>query len=224
MALGWCSSIPNFTEFYSEDVNKGMECIRLLNEIIVDFNELLDESRFASIEKIKTIGSTYMAVSGLDPVQKTATNGNEDEYLHLTALTDFALAMKDRLDEVNRHSFNNFQLRVGIGVGQVVGGVIGARKPVFDVWGNTVNEAASRMDLTGQMGRIQVTRDVYQILSERGYRLQPRGLVQVKGKGEMQTYLVVGKEMGSPKGVHRQPSSRSSLAVVVYGMVRARRR
>ncbi|EFX77318.1 hypothetical protein DAPPUDRAFT_27208, partial [Daphnia pulex] len=180
-------SIPNFTEFYSEDVNKGMECIRLLNEIIVDFNELLDESRFASIEKIKTIGSTYMAVSGLDPVQKTPTNGNEDEYLHLTALTDFALAMKDRLDEVNRHSFNNFQLRVGIGVGQVVGGVIGARKPVFDVWGNTVNEAASRMDLTGQMGRIQVTRDVYQ---KRGYRLQPRGLVQVKGKGEMQTYLV----------------------------------
>jgi adenylate cyclase 8 len=51
----------------------------------------------------------------------------------------------------------------GIGVGQVVGGVIGARKPVFDVWGNTVNEAASRMDLTGQMGRIQVTRDVYQV-------------------------------------------------------------
>jgi class 3 adenylate cyclase len=48
-------------------------------------------------------------------------------------------------------------------VGQVVGGVIGARKPVFDVWGNTVNEAASRMDLTGQMGRIQVTRDVYQV-------------------------------------------------------------
>lgn len=63
-----------------------------------------------------------------------------------------------------------------------------------------------------------------QILSARGYRLQPRGLVQVKGKGEMQTYLVVGKEMGSPKGVHRQPSSRSSLAAVVYGMVRARRR
>lgn len=63
-----------------------------------------------------------------------------------------------------------------------------------------------------------------QILSVRGYRLQPRGLVQVKGKGEMQTYLVVGKEMGSPKGVHRQPSSRSSLAAVVYGMVRARRR
>lgn len=140
-----------------------MECIRLLNEIIgeylsvsldngiplcnfvvqsVDFDELLDESRFASIEKIKTIGSTYMAVSGLNPVQNTTTTvrfkwflltylnqqkigikttwqyansaqGDADEYLHLTALTDFALAMKDRLDEVNRHSFNSFQLRVG---------------------------------------------------------------------------------------------------------------
>lgn len=65
---------------------------------------------------------------------------------------------------------------------------------------------------------------INQILSERGYRMQPRGLVKVKGKGEMQTYLVIGKEMGSPKGVHRQPSNRSSLAAVVYGMVRARRR
>lgn len=77
---------------------------------LVDFDELLDElPRFASIEKIKTIGSTYMAVSGLNP----STQEDEDQYSHLTALTDFALAMKERLDEVNRHSFNNFQLRVG---------------------------------------------------------------------------------------------------------------
>ncbi|XP_046634462.1 adenylate cyclase type 8-like [Daphnia pulicaria] len=216
------ASIPNFSDFYSEDFNKGEECIRLLNEIIIDFDELLDDSRFSSVEKIKTIGSTYMAVSGLvnqtecDP---TANNGNQhDEYWHLTALTDFAMAMKDRLDEINRNSYNNFQLRVGLAVGPLVGGVIGAGKPVFDVWGNTVNEA-SRMDSTGQMGKIQVTRDVYQILSERGYKLQSRGFVQVKGKGQMETYFVLGKETSSTTGVVRQQTSvRNSWAAVVYRM------
>jgi len=64
----------------------------------------------------------------------------------------------------------------------------------------------------------------FQVLCVRGFRFQTRGLVHVKGKGEMETYLVVGKETGSPAGVQRQPSSRSSLAAVVYGMVRARRK
>lgn len=63
--------------------------------------------------------------------------------------------MKQRLDDVNTHSFNNFGLRVGVSCGPLVGGVIGARKPVYDIWGNTVNEA-SRMDSTGVMGKIQV--------------------------------------------------------------------
>lgn len=68
------ASIPNFTEFYSEDINKGVECIRLLNEIIADFDELLDEPQFSCIEKIKTVGACYMAASGLNPtdeVEKT---------------------------------------------------------------------------------------------------------------------------------------------------------
>ena len=62
------ASIPNFTEFYSEDVNEGVECIRLLNEIIIDFDEILDDEKFASVEKIKTVGSTYMAASGITPI------------------------------------------------------------------------------------------------------------------------------------------------------------
>ena len=61
------ASIPNFTEFYSEDVNEGVECIRLLNEIIVDFDQILDDEKFRTIEKIKTIGSTYMVAAGLQP-------------------------------------------------------------------------------------------------------------------------------------------------------------
>ena len=62
------ASIPNFTEFYSEDVNEGMECIRLLNEIIIDFDEILDDEKYVTVEKIKTVGSTYMAASGITPI------------------------------------------------------------------------------------------------------------------------------------------------------------
>ncbi|XP_065212348.1 adenylyl cyclase 78C-like isoform X3 [Planococcus citri] len=212
------ASIPNFTEFYSEDVNKGVECIRLLNEIIVDFDELLEEPRFSSIEKIKTVGASYMAASGLNPTHKPG----EDEYGHICALVDFAVAMKACIEEVNKHSFNNFHLRVGISSGALVGGVIGARKPVFDIWGNTVNEA-SRMDSTGTMDRIQVPKDTAKILSRRGYNVEYRGLVAVKGKGEMETYFVNGRD-GAPTGFVRQPSQHNSLAAVVFGMVQSRKR
>ncbi|XP_064090031.1 adenylyl cyclase 78C-like isoform X2 [Macrobrachium nipponense] len=213
------ASIPNFTQFYSEDVNRGMECIRLLNEIIADFDELLDEDRFACIEKIKTIGSTYMAASGLNPTEKDA----EDAHAHLCALVDFALEMKARLEDVNTHSFNNFRLRVGISHGPLVGGVIGAKKPVFDVWGNTVNEA-SRMDSTGAIDMIQIPKDTAQILNFRGFRLQYRGRIAVKGKGEMDTYFVVGRRASSRATFSRQPSTYNSLAAVVYGMVQARKK
>ncbi|XP_034239049.1 adenylyl cyclase 78C-like [Thrips palmi] len=212
------ASIPNFTEFYNEDVNKGMECIRLLNEIIADFDEILDEPRFKVIEKIKTVGATYMAASGLGTLEP-----GEDAWDHLCALVDYALAMKTRLDEVNKHSFNAFHLRVGISCGPVVGGVIGARKPVYDVWGNTVNEA-SRMDSTGTLGMIQVPRATAEVLEARGFLLEPRGLVAVKGKGHMETCYVLGRVSGRSSAIRRQTSTYSSLAAVVYGMVQARRR
>ncbi|XP_050526248.1 adenylyl cyclase 78C-like isoform X3 [Daktulosphaira vitifoliae] len=213
------ASIPNFTEFYSEDINKGMECIRLLNEIIADFDELLSETKFGYIEKIKTVGASYMAASGLNPIAKKG----EDEYGHLCALVDFALAMKQCLQDVNVHSFNNFQLRVGISCGALVGGVIGARKPVYDIWGNTVNEA-SRMDSTGAMGRIQVPESTAKILIDRGYETEFRGSIAVKGKGEMRTHFILGKKGVVTNNLNRQSSQISSLATVVYGMVQARRR
>ncbi|XP_014274683.1 adenylyl cyclase 78C isoform X2 [Halyomorpha halys] len=212
------ASIPNFTEFYSEDVNKGMECIRLLNEIIVDFDELLSEARFSSIEKIKTVGASYMAASGLNPIHET-----EDEYAHVCSLVDFGLAMKQSLEAINKHSFNNFHLRIGISSGALVGGVIGARKPVYDIWGNTVNEA-SRMDSTGKMGRIQVPKHTAMMLIARGYLMEYRGFVPVKGKGEMETYFVLGKEEKIQETVCKPTFQHASLAAVVYGMVQARRR
>ncbi|CAK9816577.1 Adenylyl cyclase 78C [Anthophora plagiata] len=214
------ASVPNFTEFYSEDVNKGMECIRLLNEIIADFDELLDENRFHCIEKIKTVGATYMAASGLNPCQN---DKNKDDMEHLCRLVDYAVAMRLRLEDVNIHSFNNFDLRVGISCGPLVGGVIGARKPVFDIWGNTVN-LASRMDSTGVMGKIQVPQEIARFLESRGYQTQKRGLIEVKGKGTMETYFVLGKGTMQQEGTIKHTTRCRSLAAVVYGVVQARRK
>ncbi|XP_022238280.1 adenylate cyclase type 5-like isoform X2 [Limulus polyphemus] len=180
------ASIPNFSEFYMEleGNNEGVECLRLLNEIIADFDEIIEEKQFACIEKIKTTGYTYMAASGL-----TSASTDLDSQTHITAMADFAIRLKEQLDYVNEHSFNNFKIRIGLNVGPVVAGVIGAKKPQYDIWGNAVN-VASRMDSTGEMGKIQVTHDVYVVLKQHGYRLECRGYTKVKGKGEMVTYFL----------------------------------
>lgn len=213
------ASIPNFCEFYSEDVNRGKECIRLLNEIIADFDGILTDEKFKTIEKIKTIASTYMAASGLNPVQK-----EEDTWSNLCSLVDFAEAMKECLDEINKHSFNNFKLRLGISHGPLVGGVIGAKKPIYDIWGNTVNEA-SRMDSTGIINHIQVPAKTATILEQCGYRVKYRGKIAVKGKGNMDTYFVLGKSLKQTQGLQSSTSIKyPTLASVVYGMVQARRK
>uniref|UniRef100_A0A8C5GU47 adenylate cyclase n=1 Tax=Gouania willdenowi TaxID=441366 RepID=A0A8C5GU47_GOUWI len=181
------ASIPNFNDFYIEldGNNMGVECLRLLNEIIADFDELMDKECYKDIEKIKTIGSTYMAAVGL---------AKKSIYDHLSTIADYAIEMFDVLDEINYQSYNEFVLRVGINVGPVVAGVIGARRPQYDIWGNTVN-VASRMDSTGVPGKIQVTEDVYRLLNT-NYDLVSRGNVSVKGKGEMLTYFLEGKVQG----------------------------
>lgn len=187
------ASIPDFKEFYSEsDVNhEGLECLRLLNEIIADFDELLSKPKFSSVEKIKTIGSTYMAASGLN----MSTSGQEtmqESEKNLTVvgiMVEFAMALMVKLDYINKHSFNAFKLRIGINHGLVTAGVIGAHKPQYDIWGNTVN-VASRMDSTGVLGKIQVTEETAIILQKLGYTCTNRGIIKVKGKGELSTYFV----------------------------------
>uniref|UniRef100_A0A663F5C8 Adenylate cyclase type 1 n=1 Tax=Aquila chrysaetos chrysaetos TaxID=223781 RepID=A0A663F5C8_AQUCH len=190
------ASIPNFNDFYIEldGNNMGVECLRLLNEIIADFDELMDKEYYKDIEKIKTIGSTYMAAVGLVPT--SGTKAKKSIYSHLSTLADFAIEMFDVLDEINYQSYNDFVLRVGINVGPVVAGVIGARRPQYDIWGNTVN-VASRMDSTGVQGKIQVTEEVQRILKRCSYEFVCRGKVSVKGKGEMLTYFLEGKADGN---------------------------
>ncbi|XP_035129896.1 adenylate cyclase type 5 isoform X2 [Callithrix jacchus] len=182
------ASIANFSEFYVEleANNEGVECLRLLNEIIADFDEIISEDRFRQLEKIKTIGSTYMAASGLND-----STYDKAGKTHIKALADFAMKLMDQMKYINEHSFNNFQMKIGLNIGPVVAGVIGARKPQYDIWGNTVN-VASRMDSTGVPDRIQVTTDMYQVLAANTYQLECRGVVKVKGKGEMMTYFLNG--------------------------------
>ncbi|GFQ93658.1 adenylate cyclase type 2 [Trichonephila clavata] len=108
---------------------------------------------------------------------------------NLLALTEFAIALMNLLDQINRESFQRFRLRVGINNGPVIAGVVGAQKPQYDIWGNTVN-VASRMDSCGVMGKIQVTEDTAQILMEHNYECECRGTIYVKGKGNLTTYFV----------------------------------
>uniref|UniRef100_A0A669E2H8 Adenylate cyclase type 6 n=1 Tax=Oreochromis niloticus TaxID=8128 RepID=A0A669E2H8_ORENI len=180
------ASISNFSEFYVEleANNEGVECLRLLNEIIADFDEIISEEKYRQLEKIKTIGSTYMAASGLND-----STYDKEGRSHITALADYAMRLREQMKYINEHSFNNFQMKIGLNIGPVVAGVIGARKPQYDIWGNTVN-VASRMDSTGVPDRIQVTTDLYQVLVSKGYVLECRGVVKVKGKGEMTTYFL----------------------------------
>ncbi|XP_035799488.1 adenylate cyclase type 3 isoform X3 [Amphiprion ocellaris] len=196
------ASIPNFSDFYTEESinNGGIECLRFLNEIISDFDSLLDEPQFRCITKIKTIGSTYMAASGVTAdvsngysCMKKEEQSDKERWQHLADLADFALAMKVTLMNINYQSFNNFMLRIGLNKGGVLAGVIGARKPHYDIWGNTVN-VASRMESTGVMGNIQVVEDCYNILKEYSFRFVRRGPIFVKGKGELLTYFLKGRD------------------------------
>ncbi|XP_071824072.1 adenylate cyclase type 2-like isoform X2 [Apostichopus japonicus] len=193
-------SIPNFKEFYSEnDINnEGLECLRLLNEIIADFDEILSKPKYSCVEKIKTIGSTYMAAAGL---HQSRGRGNKQVLYYVGVLTEFAMALQDKLEQINKQAFNNFKLRIGINHGPLVAGVIGARKPQFDIWGNTVN-VASRMDSTGVIGEIQVTEETGKVLTELGFNCIRRGYVSVKGKGQLMTYIVQRPSTSVQKAAH----------------------
>ncbi|XP_039147014.1 adenylate cyclase type 3 isoform X3 [Drosophila simulans] len=197
------ASMPNFSDFYSEETvnNQGLECLRFLNEVISDFDALLELPQFQDIIKIKTIGSTYMAASGIN-LQRTLRNDAPitERWSHLAILVEFAMELKHALQSINEQSFNHFVLKMGINHGPITAGVIGARKPHYDIWGNTVN-VASRMESTGKAGAIQVTEETCNILQPFGYKFLQRGLVAVKGKGQLMTFYLQGKSQSSAEPV-----------------------
>ena len=195
------ASITNFYEFYEENFEGGIECIRVLHEIVADFDKLLDKYEY--VEKIKTVsGTTFMAASGLNskithPLLKDDTH----KYLHLQQLVDFALDLRKTLDEFNTNMLGfAFRLRCGFNAGPVTAGVIGTMKPQYDIWGDTVN-LASRMDSTGVPDKIQVAEDCMKKLTD-FFSFEPRGEIPVKGKGQVLTYLLTGKV----DGVHSSPT------------------
>ncbi|XP_036446233.1 adenylate cyclase type 9-like [Colossoma macropomum] len=179
-------SIVNFSEFYEESYEGGKECYRVLNELIGDFDELLRKPDFSTIEKIKTIGATYMAASGLNTQH---CSDQAHPHAHLRALFDFALEMMRVVDDFNKNMLGfKFKLRIGFNHGPLTAGVIGTTKLLYDIWGDTVN-IASRMDTTGVECCVQVSEESYCVLSGMDYEFDYRGTVNVKGKGQMKTFL-----------------------------------
>ena len=158
------------------------EVVDLLNELFSWFDRLAERH---GLEKIKTIGDAYMVAGGL-PVRRPD---------HAEAVAEMALDMMAGLAEVDHRLGSDIQLRIGIDTGPAVAGVIGVRRFIYDLWGDTVN-TASRMESHGLPGSIQVTERTYRQLCGR-YAFEERGPVLVKGKGEMKTWLLEGRLIAS---------------------------
>lgn len=171
-----------------------------LNEIICEFDKLLFDPCFmCRIEKIKVAGTTYMAACGLDAHRRDSMHSTESDEGDCSdnvvkVMAQFAVQMMSVLDRMNARS-KPHKLRIGISHGEVTAGVVGAQKPLYDIWGDAVN-MASRMDTTGIAGKIQVTADTAVVLEQQGVKCHLRGETYVKPKGEVTTYFVGIDEQG----------------------------
>ncbi|MFM7600424.1 MAG: transporter substrate-binding protein [Pseudanabaena sp.] len=152
------------------------ELVTMLNGIFSSFDLLADQ---LGLEKIKTIGDAYMVVGGLPTARPD----------HAEAIAEMALAMQKSISKFKRGDDTTFRLRIGINTGAVVAGVIGIRKFIYDLWGDAVN-VASRMESHGLAGGNQVTQATYELLKDK-YSFWHRGKIFVKGRGEMDTYMLL---------------------------------
>ncbi|EDQ34730.1 putative periplasmic ligand-binding sensor domain protein [Hoeflea phototrophica DFL-43] len=155
-----------------------VELVSMLNSIFSQFDELTQDLQ---LEKIKTIGDAYMVAAGL-PEPRTD---------HAQAIADMALGMIKATETFSEQHSVPLQIRVGINSGVVVAGVIGKKKFIYDLWGDTVN-IASRMESSGETGMIQVTESTYLELKDM-FVLEERGLIDIKGRGKMRTYILKGR-------------------------------
>lgn len=170
------ADIAGFTQRASDTT--PTELVRFLDGLYTGLDTLVDRH---GLEKIKTSGDSYMIVSGVP----------EPRPDHLEALASLALDMVDAVAELKDPNGRPVPLRIGLAAGPVVAGIVGARKFFYDVWGDAVNVAA-RMETTDVEGRIQVPQNVYERLKE-FFVLEERGTVDVKGKGVMRTWYLVGR-------------------------------
>jgi adenylate cyclase len=154
------------------------DLVRFLDRLYTDLDALVDRH---GLEKVKTSGDSYMVVSGVP----------EPRDDHVEALACLALDMAEAVADLKGPQGREVPLRIGLAAGPVVAGVVGARKFFYDVWGDAVNVAA-RMETTDVEGRIQVPQDVYERLNH-AFLLEERGEVDIKGKGVMTTWYLVGR-------------------------------
>ncbi len=153
------------------------ELVNLLNNLFTRFDLLAQKH---GLEKIKTIGDAFMAAGGLPDPQPD----------HATRVAHMALDMMEETHEYAHKTGGDLELRIGIHTGPVVAGVIGTQKPVYDVWGDTVN-IASRLESTGTDGGIQVTNCTKRLL-EKTFKFKNRGKIMIKGKGQLNVWYLTG--------------------------------
>lgn len=171
------SDIVGFTKL-SHEIHAN-KLVHILNEIFSHFDDLAEKY---CLEKIKTIGDAYMVVGGV-PIPR------ED---HAEKVAEFALEIKDSLREFSVKYDIPLEIRVGINSGEVVAGVIGKKKFIYDLWGASVN-LASRMESNGVAGQIQVSESTYELLKNK-YEFEYRGATEMKGLGEVRTYFLLRKK------------------------------
>ncbi len=171
------ADMVNFTPLSSS--LPAEQVVALLNQAFSTFDQLAEKY---GLEKVKTIGDAYMVVSGV-PVPRAD---------HAEALANMALEMQATMEQLRRDGLGKVQLRIGLNSGPVVAGVIGLKKFIYDLWGDTVN-TANRMESHGVADRVQCTAATYELLKDH-YDFEDRGLITVKGKGDMHVYLLQGKK------------------------------
>jgi class 3 adenylate cyclase len=171
------ADMVGFTQLSSKISPK--ELVDLLNVIFSSLDAIIDEH---GMEKIKTMGDAYMAASGIpNPIDN-----------HAEVAADVSLRFMEEVSKFSEMSGIDIKIRIGLHTGPVIAGVIGTKKAVYDLWGDTVN-VASRMEHHGLPDRIQVSKATRDLLKEK-YNFISRGEIEVKGKGKMETYLLLDKK------------------------------
>jgi guanylate cyclase len=170
------------------------EMVDLLNGVFSYFDSLVEKY---DVEKIRTIGDSYMVAAGVPRPQRN----------HAKALASMALEMQAYLHTDPVCVSRKMDFRIGINSGPVVAGVIGRKKFIYDLWGDAVN-TASRMESHGTPGKIQITRETYQLVKDE-FVCESRGRLMVKGKGEMETWYLVGARASDPVSQHAQHERRA---------------